>query len=110
MYCHCSIFRKFCGALEVRFALVERRNLVLDSGADDPTADCSSPRVSRSLCRLCGSAQFFDVENAPDATYIAAATLDGGVHPGRPPDSERHGYVDSMPAWERINGITVHRR
>ena len=59
---------------------------------------------------LCGSAQFFDVENAPDATYIAAATLDGGVHPGRPPDSERHGYVDSMPAWERINGITVHRR
>ena len=59
--------------------------------------------MRREFCRDCGSSLFFEVENAPEVTYIAAATRDGGLHPGHPLGSERHAYVGSKAKWERIN-------
>ena len=34
--------------------------------------------------------------------YLAAATLDGGVHPGHPSDKESHIYVGSKAEWDRL--------
>lgn len=41
-------------------------------------------------------------EDTPEATYFAVATLDGGKHPGHPPEMECHIYVGSRTEWETI--------
>lgn len=94
---------KIHGALSVAYAMVERKHPTIDKGADVLTAYDSSHRVRREFCRHCGGSLFFEVENAPKVTYIAAATLDGGLHPGHPLGSERHAEVGSKAKWERIS-------
>ena len=54
-HCHRSICRKTHGALVAAYALVGRKHLTLDKGADDLTTYESSPRVRREFCRICGS-------------------------------------------------------
>ena len=34
--------------------------------------------------------------------YFSPATIDGGLHPGHPPDKESHIYVGSKAEWERL--------
>ena len=103
VYCHCSICRRVHGALSVAHALIERRNLTIDKGVDDLTTYESSQRIHRKFCRVCGSSLFFEVNNAPNTTYIAAATLDDGAHPGHRTGNERHAYVGSKATWEHID-------
>ncbi len=100
-HCHCSMCRHAHGALVASGALIARRQLTIDQGEDDLTTYVSSPGNRRLFCRTCGSQLFVLIDHLPDAAYYWAATLDGGAHPGHPPERECHIHWASRTAWER---------
>lgn len=101
-HCHCSICRRVHGALACTGAVVTRDELRIDQGRDNLSSYESSPGGHRKFCRTCGSPMFFEVDGFSGEAYFMPATLDGGVHPGHPPDSECHIYVESKAEWETI--------
>jgi hypothetical protein len=101
-HCHCSMCRKLHGAVFASFAITLRENIVIERGADNLAVFESSKGVERFFCRTCGCQLFCDLDVLPGERWYTPATLDGGAHPGHPPDSERRIFVDSKVLWHDI--------
>ena len=85
-HCHCAMCRKAHGAAFATYGRVERSHFVLISGAHDVASYESSPGVSRTFCRRCGSTLQFIRDSRPTTLSLALGTLDddpkieAGVH------------------------------
>ena len=101
-HCHCSMCQRCHGAVFGTYSSIRSDRLTIDRGRENIQVYRSSPPVRRSFCGTCGCPLFF--ESAAEPGYIAftAATLDGGVHPGHPPEMERHIFVESKLPWYAI--------
>jgi len=93
--CHCSMCRKAHGAAFGSYARVEKRDFVVVSGASDIASYQSSPEVTRTFCRRCGSTLQFMRAQRPNSFALALGTLDDdpGVRPSR------HIFVESKAPW-----------
>ena len=104
-HCHCSMCRKAHGAAFGSYARVQRSEFVLLSGADDIASYQSSPEVTRTFCRRCGSTLQFIRATRPNTFSLALGTLDDdpGVRPSM------HIYIETKVPWLDINdGIPQH--
>lgn len=104
-HCHCSMCRKAHGAAFGSYARVQRSEFVLLSGADDIASYQSSPEVTRTFCRRCGSTLQFIRATRPNTFSLALGTLDDdpGVRPSM------HIHIESKVPWLDINdGIPQH--
>ena len=104
-HCHCSMCRKAHGAAFGSYARVQRSEFVLLSGADDIATYQSSPEVTRTFCRRCGSTLQFIRATRPNTFSLALGTLDDdpGVRPSM------HIHIESKVPWLDINdGIPQH--
>ena len=99
-HCHCSRCRKF-GQLSRSGAVVRRSDVRIEP-TDNLTSYYSSPSFCGQFCKTCGSHLFAYEESEPILMYVSPATLDGGVHPGHPPDKESHIYVGSKAEWDTL--------
>jgi hypothetical protein len=99
-HCHCSMCRTISGSLSETGAVVERTHLSVDRGADNLTTYRSSPSFRRLFCRTCGCQLFAYEDSEPVLMYFGPATLDGGAHPGHPPDKEYHIQFASRAEWD----------
>ena len=103
--CHCSMCRKAHGAAFGTYARVQKTDFVLVSGAEDIASYQSSPEVTRTFCRRCGSTLQFIRSTRPNTFALALGTLDDdpGVHPSM------HIYIESKAPWLDINdGLPQH--
>ena len=93
--CHCSMCRKAHGAAFGSYARVEKKDFVVVSGASDIASYQSSPDVTRTFCRHCGSTLQFMRAQRPNSFALALGTLDDdpGVRPSR------HIFVESKAPW-----------
>jgi hypothetical protein len=80
---------------------VVRRDAISIEGEDNLSTYRSSATFLESFCRTCGCHLFAKEESEPTLMYIMPATLDGGVHPGHPPNKESHIYMGSRAEWDR---------
>src|SRR2546427_3577298 len=76
LHCHCSMCRKAHGAAFASYARVEEKDFVLVSGKDDIAEYQSSPQVTRTFCRRCGSTLQFISTRRPGSFSLALGTLD----------------------------------
>ena len=102
-HCHCSRCRKMYGTLYASGAVIERAKIRI-AGEENLATYRSSPSFADRFCRTCGCWLFSYEDAEPSIMYYAAATLDGGAHPGHPADKEAHAFVGSKAGWERIEG------
>ena len=97
-HCHCSMCRKAHGAAFSSFARAAASDVRVTAGASTLRSYRSSPPVERSFCGTCGASVFFRHDAVPDATWVAAGTIDGdpGVR------AESHIFVTSKAPWHEI--------
>ena len=100
-HCHCSRCRKSSGQLSNTGAVVRRADMTI-RGEENLTTYYSSASFYGQFCRTCGCHLFSYEISEPVLMYFFPATLDGGVHPGHPPNKESHIYVGSKAEWDRI--------
>ena len=98
VHCHCSMCRKAHGAAFATYGRVERNEFALLSGAADIGSYSSSPGVTRTFCRRCGSNLQFISDKRPTTFSLALGTLD--VDPSAQPSL--HIFVDSKAPWFQI--------
>ena len=104
-HCHCSMCRKAHGAAFGTYARVQKADFLLVSGTEDIASYQSSPEVTRTFCRRCGSTLQFIRATRPNTFSLALGTLDDdpGVRPAI------HIYVESKAPWFEINdGLPQH--
>jgi hypothetical protein len=104
-HCHCAMCRKAHGAAFGTYSTVKRSDFALLSGADSIASYRSSPTVTRTFCRTCGSTLQWITDDRPDALDIAIGTLDDdpGIHPGL------HIFTASKAPWFEIaDGLPQH--
>jgi hypothetical protein len=104
-HCHCSMCRKAHGAAFGTYARVQKADFVLVSGAEDIASYQSSPKVTRTFCRRCGSTLQFIRAIRPNTFALALGTLDDdpGVRPSM------HIHIESKVPWLDINdGLLQH--
>lgn len=101
-HCHCSRCRTTYGVLCAQGAVIEREKIVI-VGETNLASYSSSPSFASKFCRTCGCHLFAYEAGEPTLMYFAAATLDGGKHPGHPADKESHIYVGSRAEWDRFD-------
>jgi len=100
-HCHCERCRKICGTFFGTGAVMKRSDVAIQ-GEGNLATYRSSPSFAGKFCRTCGGHLFGYEDSEPQLMYVAPATLDGGAHPGHPPDKECHIYVRSKAVWEDI--------
>ena len=90
--------RKAHGAAFGTYGRVERSDFVLVSGAGEIASYRSSPDVTRTFCKRCGSTLQFISDKRPSTFALALGTLDDdpGVRPSL------HIYVASKAPWFSI--------
>ena len=104
-HCHCSMCRKAHGAAFGTYARVQKVDFVLVCGAEDIASYQSSPEVTRTFCRRCGSTLQFIRSTRPNTFALALGTLDDdpGVRPAM------HIHIESKVPWLDINdGLPQH--
>ncbi len=104
-HCHCSMCRKTHGAAFGTYSRVQRSDFVLVSGVEDIASYQSSPEVTRTFCRRCGSTLQFIRATRPNTFALALGTLDDdpGVRPSM------HIYIETKVPWLDINdGLPQH--
>ncbi|MBI3530101.1 MAG: GFA family protein [Betaproteobacteria bacterium] len=104
-HCHCSMCRKAHGAAFGTYARVQKADFVLVSGAEDIASYQSSPEVTRTFCRRCGSTLQFIRATRPNTFALALGTLDDdpGVRPSM------HIHIESKVPWLDIDdGLPQH--
>ncbi len=104
-HCHCSMCRKAHGAAFGTYARVQKADFILISGAEDITSYQSSPEVTRTFCRHCGSTLQFIRATRPNAFALALGTLDDDptVRPSI------HIHIETKVPWLDINdGLPQH--
>ena len=76
--CHCTMCRKATGAAFATWAYVEYRDFRWIHGSDLLGEYRSSPDVSRTFCKVCGSTLQYIADQAfPDAFGLALGTVNG---------------------------------
>jgi hypothetical protein len=104
-HCHCSMCRKAHGAAFGTYARVQKADIVLVSGAEDIASYRSSPEVTRTFCRRCGSTLQFIRAIRPNTFALALGTLDDdpGVRPSM------HIHMETKVPWFDIDdGLPQH--
>ena len=104
-HCHCSMCRKTHGAAFGTYSRVQRSDFFLVSGVEDIASYQSSPEVTRTFCRRCGSTLQFIRATRPNTFALALGTLDDdpGVRPSM------HIYIETKVPWLDINdGLPQH--
>ncbi|TFH12160.1 MAG: GFA family protein [Lentisphaerales bacterium] len=99
-HCHCERCRKMTGCMFGTGAVVQRDGVTI-TGEGNLTAYRSSATFPEMFCKTCGCHLFAYEDSEPTLMYVSAATLDGGAHPGHPPDKESHVYMRSKAQWDR---------
>ena len=94
--CHCAMCRKATGAAFATWAYVEWQNFRWIQGESQLKRYPSSPTVTRTFCKVCGSPLQFVAEGGTQAAFgLALGTVDGD--PGCKP--MRHVMVGSKASW-----------
>ena len=97
-HCHCSMCRKAHGAAFATYGRIERGDFALLCGAEDVASYRSSPEVTRTFCKRCGSNLQFISDKRPTTFALALGTLD--VDPKV--RASLHIFVDSKAPWFEI--------
>ena len=97
-HCHCAMCRKAHGAAFATYGRVERTDFVLVSGADEIASFQSSPGVSRTFCKRCGSTLQFISDKRPSTFSLALGTLDDNPNV----EVSLHIFVGSKAPWFQI--------
>lgn len=107
-HCHCSQCRKGHGAAFGTYGNVRWSSFRWVQGEDSVARYHSSPGVTRTFCRNCGSTLQWYSENAhPDWVSIALGTLDSPLGP----IPQKHIYPKSKADWYDIaDGLPQERR
>jgi hypothetical protein len=94
-HCHCTMCRKAHGAAFATYGRINSDDFVLDSGEGDIGRYQSSPDVTRTFCKKCGSTLQFIVTARPQIFGLALGTLDDdpGVR------ASKHIFVGSKAPW-----------
>lgn len=95
VHCHCSMCRKAHGAAFGSYARVEEKDFAFTSGKENVAAYSSSPEVTRTFCRHCGSTLQFIRSSRRGAFSLALGTLDD--NPGV--EQSMHIFVGSKAPW-----------
>jgi hypothetical protein len=90
--------RKAHGAAFATYGRVKRNDFGWISGADDVASYRSSPGVTRTFCRQCGSNLQFISDERPSTFAVALGTLDDD--PGV--QASLHIFVASKASWFQI--------
>lgn len=104
-HCHCTMCRKVHGAAFGTYSRVQRKDFVLLSGEDDIASYPSSPGITRTFCRKCGSTLQFVRATRPDTFALALGTLDDdpGIRPAM------HIHIEGKAPWFDIDdGLPQH--
>jgi len=97
--------RKVHGAAFGTYSRVQRKDFVLLSGEGDIASYPSSPGVTRTFCRKCGSTLQFVRATRPDTFALALGTLDDdpGIRPAM------HIHIEGKAPWFDIDdGLPQH--
>ena len=94
-HCHCAMCRKAHGAAFGSYGRVESSDFVLSSGAEDIASYQSSPEVTRTFCKRCGSTLQFISSKGSGSLWLALGTLDDDPVV----QAARHIFVDSKAPW-----------
>jgi len=96
--CYCSKCRKAHGAAFGTYTRVQRSDFRLLSGEDQIGSYASSPGVTRTFCKRCGSTLQCVSADRPASFALALGTLDDdpGIRP------ELHIFVGSKAPWVEI--------
>jgi len=98
-HCHCSMCRKAHGAAFGTYGNVRRKDFRFTQGQDSVVEYHSSPGVTRTFCKHCGSTlQWFSERPYPNWLSVALGTLDTPL--GEIP--QKHIYADSKADWYAI--------
>lgn len=98
-HCHCSQCRKGHGAAFATYASVPWSNFRWVQGEDAVARYHSSPGITRTFCRNCGSTlQWYSDHTDPDLLGITLGTLDSSL--GEIPQT--HIYSESKADWYAI--------
>lgn len=95
--CHCRSCRKASAAPSVGWLTFGRARFTLLAG--DTIDFASSPGVTRSFCRRCGTPLFYANEKSPDELDVTTVSLDD---PSRFPPS-REVWLSHKLDWEATN-------
>lgn len=107
-HCHCSQCRKGHGAAFATYANVRREHFRFTQGLDWVAEFQSSPGVTRTFCRRCGSnLQWFAEKPYPNWLSVALGTLDTPLHG----IAQKHIHAESCASWYVIaDGLPVEER
>ncbi|AYC33659.1 GFA family protein [Pseudomonas cavernae] len=98
-HCHCSMCRKAHGAAFGSYGNVRRQDFHFTQGQDSVAEYHSSPGVTRTFCKHCGSTlQWFSELPHPDWLSVALGTLDTPL--GTIP--QKHIFSESKADWYAI--------
>lgn len=102
-HCHCTQCRKGHGAAFATYTNVRREHFRFTQGEESVAVFNSSPGVSRTFCRHCGTnLQWFAEHPYPNWLSIALGTLDTPLTN----IAQKHIHTDSCAAWYRLSDST----
>lgn len=101
-HCHCSRCRRLHGSLFATYAYVRRGNIEITKGAENLSV-YRSPLAHWYFCQTCGCHLFAEHDHNPGIMWYMPATLDSDATPQHPKDSEKHIFVASKSAIEKID-------
>lgn len=102
-HCHCSVCRRVNGALFVTWSLYPKAKFTYDKAGNNLGTYSTSQALHRHFCKNCGCPITFEIDGK-DFIAVASGTIDGGAHPGHPPQTLRHAYATSKVPWYEIGG------
>jgi hypothetical protein len=104
--CYCSMCRKAHGAAFGTYTRVQRSDFRLLSGEDQIGSYASTPGITRTFCKRCGSTLQFVRADRPASFALALGTLDDdpGIRP------EQHIFVGSKAPWVEISDQLPQRK
>lgn len=105
MHCHCSMCRKAHGAAFGSYAKVPRSAFRFTQGQQSLAVYRSTPSVTRTFCKRCGSTlQWYSETTHPESLGVALGTLDTSLRQAR----QKHIYTGSRASWYDINDGLPH--
>ncbi|MFC3607044.1 GFA family protein [Stutzerimonas tarimensis] len=104
-HCHCSMCRKVHGAAFATYASVPLEHFHLIEGKDQLGVYHSSPAVTRTFCKHCGSNLQFVDNHDHQSLGVAVGSLDSPL----PAPPQSHIFVGSKADWYEIrDGLPQH--
>lgn len=97
--CHCSMCRRSHGAAYVTWFTLPKARCRVTAGEGELTRYRSSDHGTRSFCRRCGSALFFETSQREDQVDIPLANMAAAID--RTP--QLHIFVDDRAEWLEVS-------